>query len=202
MATLRKFIFDTELSASAPATNAKQTQTAEELDQMAAKTKADADAQASTRATEALERTIAALTIAVRAALDNSAAQIETLRGEASALALAMAQKIAPAAIKAFPADDVALALRQAMHEAIGEARIILRGAPHVVAALEDRLAIIAQEEGYEGRVMIAADPAMQGADCRIEWRGGGAERSQAAIEAALRDLIDRRFRDCDSGKG
>ena len=30
---------------------------------------------------------------------------------------------------------------------------------------------------------MIAADPAMTGADCRIEWRGGGAERSEAAIE-------------------
>jgi len=32
------------------------------------------------------------------------------------------------------------------------------------------------------------------GADCRIEWRGGGSERSEAAIEAALDALIARRF--------
>jgi flagellar assembly protein FliH len=40
----------------------------------------------------------------------------------------------------------------------------------------------------------VAADPAMTGADCRIEWRGGGAERSEAAIEEALTALITRRF--------
>ena len=41
---------------------------------------------------------------------------------------------------------------------------------------------------------MIAADPLITGADCRIEWRGGGSERSEAAIEAALDTLITRRF--------
>jgi hypothetical protein len=41
---------------------------------------------------------------------------------------------------------------------------------------------------------MLAADPAIHGADCSIEWRGGGSERSEAAIEAALDALIVRRF--------
>jgi flagellar assembly protein FliH len=40
----------------------------------------------------------------------------------------------------------------------------------------------------------MAADPGISGADCRIEWRGGGSERSEAAIEAALDALIARRF--------
>ena len=84
--------------------------------------------------------------------------------------------------------------LREAMHQAIGEPRITLRAAPDVVAALESRVAEIAHEEGYDGRVMIAADPAIKGADCRIEWRGGGSERSEAAIEAALDALIARHF--------
>jgi flagellar assembly protein FliH len=59
---------------------------------------------------------------------------------------------------------------------------------------MEPKISAIAHEEGYEGRVMIAADPAIRGADCRIEWRGGGSERSEAAIEAALDVLIERRF--------
>ena len=105
-----------------------------------------------------------------------------------------MARKIAPAAIAALPAGDVENALRQAMHQAIGEPRITLRAAPAVVAeVLEPRLAEIAHEEGYDGRVIFAADAAMQGADCRIEWRGGGAERSRSTRSRTALDRPDRR---------
>ena len=105
-----------------------------------------------------------------------------------------MAKKIAPAALAALPAGDVEIALRQAMHQAIAEPRITLRAAPAVIAALEPRLTDIAHEEGYDGRVLFAADSAMTGADCRIEWRGGGAERSEQIIEEALTALIAHRF--------
>jgi flagellar assembly protein FliH len=208
MTAAKKFTFDTEFAGAenrpSPAARArtKQTLTTEELDNLAAQAKAEGESQASVRAAEALDRSVAALTIAVRAALDNSAAEVEALRVEAAHLALAMARKIAPAALAALPAGDVEIALRQAMHQAIGEPRVTLRAAPDVVALLEQRLADIAHEEGYDGRVMIAADPAMRGADCRIEWRGGGAERSEAAIEEALSALITRRFSDSDEVKG
>jgi flagellar assembly protein FliH len=109
-------------------------------------------------------------------------------------VALAMARKIAPAALAALPAGDVEIALRQAMHQAIGEPRITLRAAPAVTDILQPRLDDIAHEEGYEGRVLIAADPAMKAGDCRIEWRGGGAERSEQAIEDAINALIANRF--------
>jgi flagellar assembly protein FliH len=206
MTPAKKFTFDTEFSGAqnkpSPAAHArtKQTLTNEELESRAAQAKLEGESQASVRAAEALDRSVAALTIAVRAALDTSAAEIEALRAEACTLALAMARKIAPAALAALPAGDVEIALRQAMHQAIGEPRITLRAAPVVVAVLEQRLADIASEEGYDGRVMIAADPAMTGADCRIEWRGGGAERSEAAIEEALTALITNRFSDSVKG--
>jgi flagellar assembly protein FliH len=196
----RKFTFDTEFQgqedrrSDAARARQKQTLTMEELDQLRAEARAAGADNAQVRAAEAVERSLAALTIAVRAALDTSHAEIESLRDEAARLALAMAKKIAPAALAALPAGDVENALRQAMHQAIGEPRITLRAAPVVVAALEPRLTDIAHEEGYEGRLMIAADPAMTGGDCRIEWRGGGAERSEAAIEEALTALIARRF--------
>jgi flagellar assembly protein FliH len=196
----RKFTFDTEFRgekdspSEAARGRQKQTLTLEELERLQAEAHATGADNAQVRAAEAVERTLAALTIAVRAALDISHAEIETVRDEAARLALAMARKIAPAALTALPAGDVENALRQAMHQAIGEPRITLRAAPAVVEALEPRLTDIAHEEGYEGRLMIAADPAMTGADCRIEWRGGGAERSEAVIEEALTALITRRF--------
>jgi flagellar assembly protein FliH len=119
---------------------------------------------------------------------------MEALRNDSACLALAMARKIAPAAQAAMPTGDVEAALRQAMHQAIAEPRITLRAAPEVIQALEPGLASIAQEEGYDGRVQVAADPAMTGADCRIEWRGGGAERSESIIENALTALIAQHF--------
>src|SRR5438876_1071255 len=73
-----------------------------------------------------------------------------------------------------------------AIHQAIGEPRVVLRANPRVIEALNGQLSEIAHEEGYEGRLVAAADPAINGADCRIEWRGGGAERSEAAMEEAL----------------
>jgi flagellar assembly protein FliH len=196
----RKFTFDTEFSGNedrrAPCAHArqKQTLTTEELEKLQAAARSEGENNAQVRAAEALERSIAALTISIRAALDTSHAEIEVLRDEAARLALTMAKRIAPAALAALPAGDVEIALRQAMHQAIAEPRITLRAAPAVTEVLESRLAGIAQEEGYEGRVLIAADPAMTGADCRIEWRGGGAERSAAVIEEALTTLIVHRF--------
>ena len=195
-----KFTFDTEFSGAedrrAPAAQArqKQTLTVEELENLKTLARSEGENHAQVRANEALERTVAALTISVRAALDLSHAEIEQVRDDAARLAMAMAKKIAPAALAALPAGDVEAALRQAMHQAIAEPRITLRAAPAVTAVLEPRLNDIAHQEGYEGRVLIAADPAMTGADCRIEWRGGGAERSESIIEDALSTLISRHF--------
>lgn len=200
MSTSHKFTFDTEFRgpstvvSDAARARQKQTMTTEEIEAMCANAQAQGMQAASVRAAENIDRTAAALVIALRAALDQSHAEIEAVRAEAAMLALAAAKKIAPAALAALPAGDVENALREAMHQAIGEPRVTLRAAPEVIAALEGKVADIAHEEGYDGRVMLAADPAISGADCRIEWRGGGSERSEAAIEAALDTLITRRF--------
>ena len=195
-----KFTFDTEFAGGEdrPTESArarqKKTLTTEELENLQALARSEGENTAQARAIETLERTIAALTISVRAALETSHAEIENLRDDAAKLALAMARRIAPAALAALPAGDVEIALRQAMHQAIAEPRITLRAAPAVIEVLEPRLKDIAHEEGYDGRVMIAGDSAMTGADCRIEWRGGGAERIEQAIEDALTALIAHRF--------
>jgi flagellar assembly protein FliH len=192
----KKFTFDTEFhgqenrQSSGAKGRQKQTLTTEELESLKTLARIEGENCATARVADAVE----ALAAQVRAALDESHAEIEALRNEAAAVALAMAKKIAPAALAALPAGDVEIALRQAMHQAIGEPRITLRAAPVVVEALKARLDEIAHEEGYEGRVMIAEDAHMQGGDCRIEWRGGGAERSEQMIEDALTALIAHRF--------
>jgi flagellar assembly protein FliH len=195
-----KFTFDTEFRDSgdvisrAAQARRKQTLTTEEIESLSARAREEGAASAQVRASEEINRTVAALVISLRAALEQSHADVEQIRSEATELAFAAAKKIAPKALAALPAGDVEAALRSAMHQAISEPRITLRANPEVAAVLEPRIADIAHEEGYEGRVMVAADATIKGADCRIEWRGGGSERSEAAIEAALDALIERRF--------
>jgi flagellar assembly protein FliH len=200
MNAAKKFTFDTEFHAEgdrkAPSAQArqKQTLTVEELEALKTLARHEGENGATARVAAAVED----MAQQVRAALAQSDAQIEALRSEAALIALAMAKKIAPAALAALPAGDVEIALRQAMHQAIGEPRITLRAAPVVVEALKARLEDIAHEEGFEGRVLIAEDLHMTGGDCRIEWRGGGAERSEQRIEEALTDLIAHRFSNID----
>ncbi|MEI9931477.1 MAG: hypothetical protein WDM89_13295 [Rhizomicrobium sp.] len=130
----------------------------------------------------------------LRDALARTSNDIEHVRKEAAEIAVAAGRKLVPLALGALPAADVELALREAIHQAIGEPRIVLRAGPRVIEALKDKIDGIAHEEGFDGRIIAAADPAINGADCRIEWRGGGAERSQAAIEQELAAIIARRF--------
>jgi len=200
-----KFTFDTEFVAGTERRTAeaerrrKKTLTVEEIEKLQAAAHAEGRSDAAAAHAEAVERALAALTIAVRAASDQTHAEIETVRAEAAAIALAAARRLAPAAIAAQPLADVEAALREAMHQAIGEPRLVLRASPAIAALVEPRLADIAHEEGYDGRLHVAADPHFAGADCRIEWRGGGAERSFEAITAAIARIIEQRFSELSS---
>ena len=114
-------------------------------------------------------------------------------------LAVAAARKLAHAALAALPAGDVEAALREAMHQAIGEPRITLSAAPDVIAALQDRIDAIAHEEGYEGRVLIAADPALarRRLPHRMARRRQRTQRSRHR-QPRLDALIARRFSQSD----
>jgi flagellar assembly protein FliH len=198
--TPAKFHFDTEFRAGGEVVSQaargrqKRSLSQEELDQLRAEARGEGARSGEVRALEGVAQGTREAAAAIRQALGQSHRDVESIREDAARIALAVARKLVPVALDALPAADVECALREAIHQAIGEPRIVLRASPRVIEALNGQLAEIAQEEGYEGRVVAAPDPAIRGADCRIEWRGGGAERSEAAMEEALAALIARRF--------
>jgi flagellar assembly protein FliH len=194
------FKFDTEFLESgdrvshAARGRAKRALTQDEIDQMCARARAEGSKAGETRALETVAAATRDMATLLRQALASTHDDIEALRREAAELAVAVGRKFAALAIDALPAADVEQTLRDALHQAIGEPRVVLRAAPRVIEALTERLAEIAHEEGFDGRLIASADPTIKGADCRIEWRGAGMERSEAAIDAALSALITRRF--------
>jgi flagellar assembly protein FliH len=197
---LPKFDFDTEFrGAGDVVSNAargrlKKTLTEDELDQLRADAHSEGLKSGETRALEAVAQGVKETAAVIRQTLAQTQRDIEKVREEAAQIAFVVARKLVPIALDALPAADVEQALRETLHQAIGEPRVVLRANPRVIEALNGQLAEIAHEEGYEGRLVAAADPTIKGADCRIEWRGGGAERNEAAMEEALAAMIARRF--------
>lgn len=200
MAAAGKFTFDTVFDGTADIISAeakarqRRSYTQGEIDAMRAKSRSEGFKSGEVRAREALAMATGQAANAVREVLQRSHDEIEAVRAEAGQVAFAAARALANAALAHLPAPEVELALRAAMHQAIGEPRLLLRVNPAVAEALAPKVEEISHEEGFEGRVQVVADPNQRHADCRLEWRGGGAERSQAVIEEALAELITRNF--------
>ncbi|HEY0107878.1 MAG TPA: FliH/SctL family protein [Rhizomicrobium sp.] len=200
MTTSAKYTFDIEfrpegdLLSNAARARQKRAYTMDEIDQLSAKARDQGMKAGQVRAVEAQTQEIAKLVDVLRNVAIRAGEANDAVREEAALIALAAARKLAGCAVEALPTPDVEDVLRHALHQALGEPRIVLHASPKVAELLKPRLAEIAHEEGFEGRVVVIGEAALGAADCRIEWRGGGAERSAGQIEAAIAELIARRF--------
>lgn len=196
----KKYTFDIEfrpegdLISNAARARQRKVHTQEELDAMLSRARHDGMKMGQVRAAEQIAAAVEQLCAVVQQSMNSAQNQIEDLRREAASLALVAAKKLALHAVTALPEADVEDALRGAIHQAISEPRIVLRAAPAVVAALKEKLDELAQETGYEGRIVATPEATMKDGDCRIEWRGGGAERSMNHLEEAIGEVIARRF--------
>ena len=71
---------------------------------------------------------------------------------------------------------------------------------PHLVVRINDQLYEAAREKierqaaqsGFEGRLVILAEPGIATGDCRIEWADGGVVLERAAIETKINELVGR----------
>jgi flagellar assembly protein FliH len=194
-----KFTFDTNFDRANPReprndARTRKTYTAEEIEMMKRAAREEGRKDGDVRATQAVAASIGQVAAAVHAAIAAMDEEIEVIRGEAAALAVAAAKRLARAALAAAPEGEIEEALRLTLHQAIGEHRILVKTSPQVALSLGEQATRIAAEEGFDGRIQFVPDPALMDADCLIEWRGGGFERAQQTIETALDELIARRF--------
>ena len=198
MAEITKFKFDTEFRAegdlvsNAARARQRKVMTQEELDHMLNRARESDTKMDQVRAAEATASAVQQLCATVQDAMGRAQDQLDVMRQDASALALVTAKKLAHVAVRLAPEGDVERVLREAMHQAIAEPRITLRAAPAVVEAIKDKLEELSLDVGYEGRLVATSDGSIMGADCRIEWRGGGAERSMEKLEEAIEEVISR----------
>ena len=200
MSAKAKFTFDVEfrpegdLISNQARARARKGYTQEEIDQLCSRARDAGIKSGQVRAVENVSQGLNETTAAIRDALASVHDLMEAVRAEAAELALAAARKLAGAALEACPAPEVEAVLRNAMHQAVGEPRLVLTVSQKVADELSPHIAGIAHEIGFDGRVVIHAQPNLKHSDCRIEWRGGGAERIEEALAKSLEELITRHF--------
>jgi flagellar assembly protein FliH len=200
MSAPTKFLFDVDFAADGKRTPAEPTiELAAHAVKLAeaetaahrrgyAEAKAEAATEAERRIADAMERIAAGLTKAHQA-LEAIEVRLEC---EAVDVAVAVARKLAPALIAREPFAEISALATDCFRE--------LRATPHIVVRVHDALYPTAREKldalaraaGYEGRLVVMAEPGIALGDCRIEWADGGVDRDGAAAEAAIGDAVAR----------
>jgi flagellar assembly protein FliH len=196
MTATAKFLFDVDFGGG----NAKPTVSLADHDAKLAEAEkiayrngfAAAEARA---ATEAKKSLAAALAVAT-AALEKLRAQMSTLEArletEAVEVAVAAAGKLASALAAAEPQAEITALAKDCFSHLIGAPHVAMRVNDALYQEASETLAALAREKGFEGRLVVLADPTIAPGDCRIEWADGGVVRDRNATETAIANLVAR----------
>ncbi len=139
-------------------------------------------------ATKALERIaddLAKLFERQRAAADDS-------RRGAVAVAATIAAKMFPALNRRGGLDEIADLVADTLDRLRDEPRVVVRVAPEQRAPLEARIAEMARNAGFEGKVTLLDAPDVPAGDCRLEWTDGGAERDSDTLWSDIDAIVER----------
>jgi flagellar assembly protein FliH len=110
----------------------------------------------------------------------------------AARVAMAVLKKVLPAACEQHAFEEVVRTVQECFALVLDEPRIIVRVDQDLVDPVREKLESVAGLHGFEGRVVVQADPRLGRGDCRVEWADGGAERDQARLLADIEAAVER----------
>ncbi len=153
-----------------------------------------AAAQAQAHA-DAVQRSAAALALIAEGLerLNHGLATIEMrLETEAVEVAVAVANKLAPELIAREPFAEIAALATECFRHLIATPHVVVRLNDAVYATAKEKLDEILGARGFQGRLVVLAEPEIGAGDCRIEWADGGVTRDRAQTEATINEVVHR----------
>jgi flagellar assembly protein FliH len=198
MAAPAKFLFDTDFGA--PDRSRERAATAVEVAQKVAAAEArsyrdgfdagqrEAKAESDRRGALALEE--------IKIAMQGIAARfagVETrMETEAVDVAVAVARKLCSELIAAEPLGEITGLIGECFSHLVATPHLVVRINDQLYEAAHQRIEQLAKSSGFQGRLVILAEPEVATGDCRIEWADGGVVLERAAIEAKIDELVGR----------
>jgi flagellar assembly protein FliH len=196
MAAPAKFLFDMDFSDKARDRQATPSEIVQKIASAEARAYRDGyeAAQREARA-ESERRTVLALE-EIGIALKGIAARFSGIEGrmetEAVDVAVAVARKLCSALIAAEPLGEVTGLVGDCFSQLVSTPHLVIRINDALYEAARDQIERLAKQSGFEGRLVILAEPDIETGDCKIEWADGGVLLERAAIEARIDELVGR----------
>jgi flagellar assembly protein FliH len=148
---------------------------------------ADVSAESERRKAAAMER----IAITLASLTDGLAAIERRLEAEAVEVAVAAASKLASALMAREPFAEIAALAADCFNHLVGAPHVVVRVNDALYADAREQLEGVARMRGFDGRLVVLAEPDIAPGDCRIEWADGGAHRDGAKIAAAVNEAVD-----------
>lgn len=144
--------------------------------------------------TRRLEEAVETLSSQLRGLIDAYNDFVSEQHAEMPKLALAVARKVAGAALENNALAALESVIAPAIERMLGQPRMIVTVNESLVAALEQRLAARFAHNNDPGEIAIEGDAELAPGDCRINWENGSAERSTEAlwkqVEAMVAEMV------------
>jgi len=111
---------------------------------------------------------------------------------EAVDVAVAVARKLCSQLIAAEPLGEITGLVSDCFSQLVSTPHLVVRINSSLYEAAREKIERLAAQSGFEGRLVILAEPEIASGDCRIEWADGGVVQERAAIEARIDELVGR----------
>ena len=198
MAAPAKFMFDMDFSAPDKAREKAATQVEIAQQVAAAEARAhrdgfaagqrEAKAESDRRAALALEE----INVAIKNIAGRFAAVETRMETEAVDVAVAAARKLCSELIAGEPLAEITGLIRECFSHLVSTPHLVIRINDALYEGARERIEKLAKQSGFEGRLVILAEPTVANGDCKIEWADGGVVLERAAIEAKINEPVGR----------
>jgi flagellar assembly protein FliH len=118
---------------------------------------------------------------------------IETrMETEAVDVAVAVARKLCSELVMREPLGEITGLVSNCFSHLVSTPHLVVRVNDSLYETARDHVERLAKQSGFDGRIVILAEPEIESGDCRIEWADGGVVLERAAIEAKIDELVGR----------
>ena len=198
MAAPAKFLFDTDFAA--PDKARESALTAAEIAQKIAAAEArayrdgyeaaqrEAKAESDRRSALALEE----IGIAIKGIATRFSGIEVRMETEAVDVAVAVARKLCNELMAREPLGEITALVSECFSHLVATPHLVVRINDQLYEAAREKIERQAAQSGFEGRLVILAEPEIATGDCRIEWADGGVVLERATIEAKISELVGR----------
>jgi flagellar assembly protein FliH len=198
MAAPAKFMFDMDFSAPDKAREkaATQAEMAQQVAAAEARAHRDGFAAGQREAKAESDRRAALALEEIGVAIKNIAtrfAGIETrMETEAVDVAVAVARKLCSELIASEPLGEITGLVRECFSHLVSTPHLVVRINDALYESARERIERLAKQSGFEGRLVILAEPTIANGDCKIEWADGGVVLERTAIDTKINELVGR----------